>query len=75
MEVQRTLDFLNASKGKRVLVVLKSGIKFNGVLMAFDIHLNVVLKDANMIKEDGSTVNVGGVFIRGDTILFISPTE
>ena len=73
--VERPLDFLNNCKGKRVLVVLKSGVKFNGILVAFDIHLNVVLKDAIMVKEDGSSVNVGDSFIRGDTIVFISPSE
>ena len=66
---------LNGAKGKRVMVVLKSGIKFTGVLVAFDIHINLVLKDAIMIKEDGSSVNLGDAFIRGDTVLFISPTS
>ena len=75
MAIQRPLDFLNQSKGKQVMVVLKSGIKFTGILVAFDIHLNLVLKDATMLKEDGTNVNIGNVFIRGDTVLFVSPSE
>ena len=75
MEVQRPLDLLNNSKGKRVMVALKSGIKFTGVLVAFDIHVNLVLRDTVMIKEDGTSVNLGYAFIRGDTVLFVSPSE
>ena len=45
-KIERPLDLLNASKGKEVLVQLKGDKQFVGTLMAFDIHINVVLDNA-----------------------------
>jgi len=72
MENARPLDALNNARGKRVIVELKGGKQFVGVLEAFDIHINVVLKEAEE-KENGETKRkLGTVFIRGDTIIMIS---
>lgn len=46
MESTRPLDALNNSRGKRVIVDLKNGLRFVGKLYAFDIHINTVLEDA-----------------------------
>lgn len=73
MEASRPLDALNKSRGKRVIVELKNGKQYLGSLNAFDIHINVVLDDAEE-KEKGETVRkLGTVFLRGDTITIISP--
>lgn len=73
METVRPLDALNAARNKRVLVELKNGKQFIGKLKAFDIHINVVLEDAED-RVDGETKRkLGVVFIRGDTIIIISP--
>ena len=74
-ETSRPLDALNDAKGKRVLIELKNGKRFMGVLQAFDIHINTVLEDAE--EHEGGEIKrkLGTVFIRGDTIIFISPTE
>lgn len=73
METVRPLDALNAARNKRVLVELKNGKQFIGKLKAFDIHINVVLEDAEE-RVDGETKRkLGVVFIRGDTIIIISP--
>ena len=46
-----------------------------GKLKAFDIHINSVLDDAEE-RENGETKRkLGTVFIRGDTIILISPAE
>ncbi len=42
----RPLDALNKSRGKRVIVELKNNKQYIGTLQAFDIHINVVLDDA-----------------------------
>lgn len=73
METMRPLDALNAARNKRVIVELKNGKQFLGKLKAFDIHVNVVLEDAEE-RVDGETKRkLGVVFIRGDTIIIISP--
>ena len=73
MEVARPLDALNAAKGKRVIVELKNGNQLLGNLKAFDIHINVVLENAEE-RDNGETKRkLGVVFLRGDTIIMISP--
>ena len=72
--MERPLDALNQAKGKRVIVDLKTKKQAIGSLTAFDIHLNLVLDDAEERNEDGNIARkLGRVFIRGDMILFISP--
>ncbi len=73
MENSRPLDALNAARNKRVIVELKNGKQFVGNLVSFDIHINTVL-DNTEERVDGETKrSLGKIFIRGDTIIFISP--
>ncbi|MDO8564363.1 MAG: LSM domain-containing protein [Nanoarchaeota archaeon] len=74
-KIERPLDLLNASKGKEVLVQLKGDKQFVGTLMAFDIHINVVLDNAKELENGGVKKNIGITFLRGDTIIFISPAS
>ena len=73
MEASRPLDALNASRNKKVIVELKNQKQYVGSLKSFDIHINVVLDDAE--EREGGEVRrkLGTIFIRGDTIIMISP--
>ncbi len=73
--IERPLDVLNNSKGKEVLVQLKNNRQMVGTLLAFDIHINVVLDNAKEMLDDETKRNVGLTFLRGDTIIFISPAS
>lgn len=73
MEQTRPLDALNKSRNKRVIVDLKNGRQYVGNLNAFDIHINVVLEEAEEIVDGEVKRKLGVVFIRGDTITIISP--
>ncbi len=73
MEQSRPLDALNKARDKRVIVELKNGKQFMGNLKAFDIHINVVLEDAEEHIEGEVKRKLGVVFLRGDTIILISP--
>lgn len=73
MEMPRPLDALNNSRGKRIIIELKNGKQYIGTLQAFDIHINVVLNDAEERANGEITRKMGVVFIRGDTITVISP--
>ena len=74
MDPERPLDALNAARNKRVLVELKSKRQIVGLLKAFDIHINIVLDDAEERDENGQMVRkLGNVFIRGDMIVLVSP--
>jgi len=73
MESDRPLDALNQSRGKKVLVELKNGKQFTGTLNAFDIHINTVLENAEELENNEVKRKIGKVFLRGDTIILISP--
>ncbi len=73
MEQSRPLDALNKSRNKRVIVELKNNKQYIGNLIAFDIHINVVLEDAEERVDGDLKKKIGTVFIRGDTITVISP--
>ena len=73
MEQSRPLDALNKARNNRVMVELKNGKQFVGKLNAFDIHINVVLDDAEEHVDGQMKRKLGNIFIRGDTIIFISP--
>ena len=73
MEASRPLDSLNESRGKRVIIELKNGKQFVGVLKAFDIHINTVLEEVDEMENGEIKRRLGDVFIRGDTIILISP--
>lgn len=73
--IERPLDLLNASKGKEVLVQLKGDKQYVGTLLAFDIHINIVLDNAKEMSEGNVKKNIGLTFLRGDTIIFISPAS
>ena len=73
--IERPLDLLNNSKGKEVLVHLKGDKQFVGTLLAFDIHINLVLDNTKEMQNNEAKRNVGLTFLRGDTIIFISPAS
>jgi len=72
-EATRPLDALNAARDKRVIVELKNNKQYIGILKAFDIHINVVLEEAEEREAGEVKRKLGVVFIRGDTITIISP--
>ncbi len=75
METSRPLDALNNARNKKIVVELKNGKQFIGVLKAFDIHINVVMDDAEERVEGELKRKLGTVFVRGDTIILIAPSQ
>lgn len=73
--IERPLDLLNTSKGKEVLVRLKGDKEFVGTLLAFDIHINLVLDNVKEMENGSQKKSLGLTFMRGDTIIYISPAS
>lgn len=69
----RPIDALNGARNKRILCELKGNRQIIGVLKAFDIHINLSLEDAEEHINGELTRKLGNVFIRGDSIIFVSP--
>jgi len=72
-ESSRPLDTLSAARNKTVMVDLKNNSRYVGKLRAFDIHINIVLEDAEEFVNGELRRKLGTVFIRGDTIILITP--
>lgn len=73
--IERPLDLLNNSRGKEILVQLKNDKQIVGTLLAFDIHINIVLDNTKEVLNGETKRNIGLTFLRGDTIVFISPSS
>jgi len=73
--IERPLDMLNQSKGKEILLQLKNDKQIVGTLVAFDIHINLVLDNAKELVNNEIKRSVGLTFVRGDTIIYISPAS
>jgi small nuclear ribonucleoprotein len=69
----KPLDLLQQSLHKRVLVEMKGGRSFRGVLDAYDQHLNLVLSSAEEVVQEVVTPRQGLTLLRGDSIVYISP--
>lgn len=71
--VQRPLDILNSTLNTPVLVKIRGGRELRGKLESYDVHMNLVLKEAEERVQDGQPRKLGTVVVRGDNIVFISP--
>lgn len=67
--VDKPLEILNHAKGKNVTVYLKNGEIITGILIAFDIHLNLSLEDVEIESKKKKKAPV--LLVRGDNILYI----
>ncbi|OYT26813.1 MAG: small nuclear ribonucleoprotein (Sm) [Thermoprotei archaeon ex4572_64] len=74
----RCIDTINEelqkALNKFVFVKLRGGTELRGRLRSYDSHMNLLLEDAEEVSGKDS-VKRGVVFVRGDTVLFISPVE
>ena len=70
---KRPLDILNDALDSNVLVRLKGQREFRGQLQGYDMHMNLVMDNAEEILADNSIKKFGTIVVRGDNIIFISP--
>jgi len=76
MALERPFDLLNKSVGQNVLIRLKNGVSIRGKLISFDMHMNIVMEDAEEIGENGSAkAKLGTILLRGGNIFFLSPIQ
>jgi small nuclear ribonucleoprotein len=64
---------LAESVGQIVLIKLRGGKSIRGKLKSYDLHLNIVLDNAEEELGDGNWRKLGTVLIRGENIVVISP--
>ena len=66
----KPLDALGELLDQQVLVRLKNGMEIRGILKAFDIHINLVLENAEF-SDNEVEKKFKKLFLRGDMILFV----
>jgi small nuclear ribonucleoprotein len=70
---ERPFDLLNKVLGQKVLIKLKGGTQIRGNLSSFDIHMNLVMQEAEELDEGQPKTKMGTILLRGGNILWISP--
>ncbi|MGC8629210.1 MAG: LSM domain-containing protein [Candidatus Micrarchaeia archaeon] len=75
MVQERPFDLLNRSVGQSILVRLKNGASIRGKLVSFDMHMNMVLEEAEELDANGTTkAKLGTILLRGGNIFFLAPS-
>ena len=69
------IPFLYELIGKSVLIRLKWGIEYKGVLVSFDKYMNIQLREAEEIINNEIKGSLGEIIIRCNNILFVKEYE
>lgn len=67
----RPFDILNKAIGEQVLLKLKGEKEMRGILRAFDVHLNVILEEAEELANGEVKSKNAKAMVRGDSIISI----
>ena len=69
----RPFDVLNGALNKPVIIRLKGGTELRGTMTAYDVHMNIVLQEAEQLENGEVKRKLGTMLVRGDSIVFFSP--
>ncbi|MFX1390217.1 MAG: LSM domain-containing protein [Promethearchaeota archaeon] len=67
------LQILQNSQGSIILLRLKDGTEYKGLLKEIDLYMNCILEDATEIMDGSPIAKYNEIFIRGNNLLFIKP--
>jgi len=72
--MEKPLKILHASLNNRVMVELRSGRGYHGILDGYDVpHMNLVLKNVEETLRGEPTAKHNTIILRGDNIIYVSP--
>jgi len=74
MPEKRPFDILNNALNNTVIVGMKGGYEFRGLMVAYDVHMNIVLEKAEQIENGEVKRGIGTILLRGDSVTYISPS-
>lgn len=74
MPEKRPFDILNNALNNTVIVGMKGGYEFRGIMAAYDVHMNIVLEKAEQIENGEVKRGIGTILLRGDSVTYISPS-
>ena len=68
---KRPLTTLQKNTKKNVIVRLKNDIEYKGRMINVDSYMNLIMTDAEELKDGNVTEKFGRVILRGNNVLFI----
>lgn len=68
---KRPLTTLQKNAKKKVTVRLKSEIEYKGKMDNVDSYMNLIMTDAEELRDSKVVANYGRVILRGNNVLFI----
>jgi small nuclear ribonucleoprotein len=68
---KRPLTTLQKNTKKNVIVRLKNNIEYKGKMVNVDSYMNLIMTDAEELKDGKTTEKFGRVILRGNNVLFI----
>ena len=68
---KRPLTTLQKNTKKNVIVRLKNDIEYKGRMVNVDSYMNLIMTDAEELKDGKTTEKFGRVILRGNNVLFI----
>ncbi|MHA1148225.1 MAG: LSM domain-containing protein [Promethearchaeota archaeon] len=67
------LQILMAAQNSQILLRLKDGTEYKGLLKEIDPYMNIILEDATEIMDGSPVAKYNEIFIRGNNLLFVKP--
>ncbi len=68
---KRPLTALQKNTKKNVIVRLKNDIEYKGKMANVDSYMNLIMTDAEELKDGKTVEKFGRVILRGNNVLFI----
>jgi len=67
------LQILQAAQNSEILLRLKDGTEYKGILKEIDAYMNLILESATEIMDGSPVAKYNEIFIRGNNLLFLKP--
>jgi len=68
---KRPLTTLQKNTKKNVIVRLKNDIEYKGKMVNVDSYMNLIMTDAEELKDGKAVEKYGRIILRGNNVLFI----
>ena len=67
------LHVLQAAQNSQILLRLKDGTEYRGLLKEIDAYMNMILENCTELMDGSPVAKYNEIFIRGNNLLFIKP--
>ena len=68
---KRPLTTLQKNTNKSVIVRLKNDVEYKGKIVSVDSYMNLIMTDAEELRDGKTIEKYGRVILRGNNVLFI----